>query len=299
MRLLLLSILVGALCAGLAAAGSPSRLQSGRCLDGGDRKTKLTLIEKLRRNPQILILGSSRGRTAEPSLLRRLTGRRAFNAAVKSGTAADAWVMVRFAADHFPPENRGYIWFIGNTIATKSVPSDLAADPRARRYLDGNTHARTSSCRLSSLYRADGSIADVASGSPQDHARRLAKAVARLVAHVNSHPPRPLTIDRAQVVYFERAIGFMNDHGSRPVIVLNPVHPRVLAALERHGFPARKAARAYLKELHSRSDFVVVDCQDIRVWHGSAAHFVDATHVDQVNMRRMLKYVAAHSRGAL
>ena len=39
----------------------------------------------------------------------------------------------------------------------------------------------------------------------------------------------------------------MNEQGSRPVIVLNPIHPHVLAALRGRGFPARKAALAYLR----------------------------------------------------
>src|SRR5919201_6260074 len=47
-----------------------------------DRSIKLDLLQRLKRGPQILILGDSRGRQAQPSQLERLTGHTAFNAAV-------------------------------------------------------------------------------------------------------------------------------------------------------------------------------------------------------------------------
>jgi hypothetical protein len=91
----------------------------------------------------------------------------------------------------------------------------------------------------------------------------------------------------------------MNERGSRPVIVLNPIHPAILDELERHGFPARTVARTYFRRLRARFDFVLVDCQDIRVWGGVARDFSNATHVNWRNMRRLLRYVVAHDEGAL
>jgi hypothetical protein len=52
-----------------------------------DRSVKLTLIEQAKSSPQILILGSSRARQAEPAFVEQLTGKTAFNAAVTGGTA--------------------------------------------------------------------------------------------------------------------------------------------------------------------------------------------------------------------
>ena len=63
-----------------------------------DRSVKLDLIGKLKRGPEILVLGDSRGRQAQPSFVRRLTGYGAFNAAVTGGTAADAWVFTRYCS---------------------------------------------------------------------------------------------------------------------------------------------------------------------------------------------------------
>ena len=92
--LVLVVAVVAALCANaVALAGSPVAT---------DRSVKLDLIAKLKQAPEVLILGDSRGRQAEPSFLQRLTGHTGFNAAVTGGSAPDAWVFARYTAERFP-----------------------------------------------------------------------------------------------------------------------------------------------------------------------------------------------------
>jgi hypothetical protein len=290
-----------------------------------DRSIKLDLIKKLPRSPDILILGSSRARQAEPSELEKLTGRTAFNGAVTAGTAADAWVMARYADSRFPHRHRDYVWFVDAGIATNGVNQQLEEDPRAKRFLAGKslrftlhdvgTYISSDATRASwrviraclfrtchgrIRYRADGSIASPSLRFLPEHARSLSKSVARLAASVRAHPP-PLAqrVDRRRYLYFERLLAFANAHGSRPVVVLNPIHPTVLVELRRHGFPARKTSLAYLRALHRRFDFVLVDCEDVGRWGGSPSDFTNATHVNRRNMRRLLRYVVAHSDGTL
>ena len=93
-----------ALLLGLAVAVSGAASSSPPT----DRTVKLNLIAKLRRGPEILILGDSRGRQAEPSFLQRLTGHTGFNAAVQGGSAPEAWVFARYTADRFPGQKRRY-----------------------------------------------------------------------------------------------------------------------------------------------------------------------------------------------
>jgi hypothetical protein len=288
-----------------------------------DRSIKLTLLEELERSPETLILGSSRARLAEPSVLERWTGRSGFNAAVTAGTAADAWVSTRYAADLFPQRRRRYVWFVDVAVATNGVNPQLEADPRARRYLangssfglnDLQTYlgtqatraslrvlkkCLTSSCRARSRYRPDGSLVPSSQRSLPERAASLKRDVDRLVASIRAHPPRPRDVDPRRYVYFERTIAFMNSQGSTPVVVLNPIHPRVLAALRRYGFPGRARALAYFAALQRRLDFVVVDCQDITTWQGSASDFNNATHVNRRNMRRLLRFVARRASAAL
>ena len=286
-----------------------------------DRSFKLTLIENLSGPPGVLVLGSSRSRLAQPEFLRTLTGHSGFNAGVTGGSAADAWVFTRFTAARFP-QHRRYLWFVDAGIATNGVNPQLARDPRAHRYLTGGpaydvgyqgpyiplaaTQASLrslrsclqTSCRRGLPYNPDGSIAHPS--SRPDAASRLKRSVQTMLAAIEAHPPqRTVTLNPKRFVWFERTIAFMNHRGERPVIVLNPVYPSVLALLRHHGYGVRHAALAYLNDLHRRLDFVVVDCVDIRKWGGTATDWSDAKHVTQPNMRRMLRYVVAHSNGAL
>ena len=297
MRLLIgLAAIVAAAITPSAAAQS-NQHASRSCLDGGDRTTKLTLIQRLRHSPGILVLGSSRAREAEPRFVTRLTGHTAFNAAVEGGDAPDAWAMVRFAADRFPGRPRRYIWFVDVVLGHDRVRPDLAADPRARAYVTAPAGSPPQACPLNNRYLPDGMIAHHPPFSKARRARNLARSVRRLLASLRSRPVPPARPQRS--TYFEQTLGFMNQQGARPVIVLNPIYPRILAALRARGFPARQAADAYLAQLRRSFDFVLVDCEDIRTWGGRASDFVDATHVDERNMRRMLRYVVRHSDGAL
>jgi hypothetical protein len=293
-----------------------------------DRSVKLDLLERLKRSPEILIMGSSRSRQAEPAFLEQLTGHTAFNAGVTGGTSADEYVFTRFAADRFPHRKRRYIWFTDVGIAGGGVLPQLAHDPRARRYLAGGSRFSLGDlktylsadatkdawrvfakcvlarCRSHIRFRADGSLTNQSLHYLPEHAKSLHTAVAKLVASVGANRTT-LAEARAEIAapgrffYFDRALEFMNRRGEVPVIVLNPVYPTVLAAEQRHGFAWRRATLETFAQLHKRFRFVVVDCEDIRKWGGTASDWSNATHVNRRNMRRMLRYVVAHSDGAL
>lgn len=295
-----------------------------------DRAVKLSLIEDLQEPPGILILGSSRARLAEPAYLQLLTGRSGFNAGVTGGTAADAWVMTNHLERTSPLRGRGYIWFIDAAVATNGVNPLLSADARAQPYLSGGdtfglddlgtylgTEATDASLRVlrgcartildcrsrtESLYLPDGSVrASMLRSLPENEETlpRLRRSLEKAVERVRSTPPQPRELDPRRLVYFERTLAFMNQHGSTPVIVLNPVHPTILAELRKHGHPHRETALEYIRGLQARFDFVFVDAEDIRAWGGSPADFANASHVNRRNMRLMLDYIVANSEGAL
>ncbi|HXV57331.1 MAG TPA: hypothetical protein VD704_05640 [Gaiellaceae bacterium] len=292
-----------------------------------DRSTKLTLIDELEEPPEILILGNSRARQAEPGYLEQLTGRSGFNAGFTGGTAADAWVTSNHLQRRLPLENRGVIWFVDVHIATHGVNPSLAADPRAEPYLAGEhgfglddvgtylgTEATGASLRVllgcvtrlcrpayGPIFLADGSIdPSTLQRLPEyERAAELRSSVQELVRRVRTRPPRGRRIVPRRFTYFERTLAFMNEHGTTPVLVLNPVHPAVLVELRKHGHPERRSALRYLRSLRERYDFVFVDAEDIRAWGGSTGDFANANHVNRRNMRRLLEYIVARSRGAL
>jgi hypothetical protein len=273
-----------------------------------DRSVKLDLISRLRTAPELVVLGSSRARRAEPSFLRTLTGLAAFNAAVTGGTAADAWVMIRYLADCRPLRSRRYLWFVDAGVANEWINPGLEADPRSQRYL-GPAHSSGAvaprgrdSCRPrsspSARHNPDGSYTTSVARSLREHSATLDADVARLVSGISCGTRSGGATDPRRYIWFEKALAFMNRRGSRPVIVFNPIQPKVLARLRECGFPARQTSAGYLARLHRRFDFVVVDGEDIRHWGGSPDDFWDPTHINYANTRRLLAYVVAHSAGA-
>ena len=297
--LTLLAVLVLVHPAPLAGAGSP--FPAGPT----DRSVKLDLIGKLKHGPQILILGDSRGRQAEPSLLQRLTGHTGFNAAVTGGSAPDAWVFTRYTADLFPRERHRYIFFVSQGITGYIPDPRMQADPRGRRYLGEvapylSTETVTPNpWQTDTHYRADGSILGKPSRPSAAQVQRVRQKAAQMVTQIEQYPPGPPPPDPARFQLFEHLIAYMNRLGARPVIVLNPVYPTVLAERQKFGDPLTTASFDYLRGLRSRRRFVVVNCQDIHTWGGTDYDWTNPTHVNTINMRRMLRYIVSHSDGAL
>ena len=294
-KALSLTLLLGlAIAASGAASPSPPT----------DRTVKLNLIAKLERGPEILILGDSRGRQAEPSFLQRLTGHTGFNAAVQGGSAPEAWVFARYTADRFPGQKRRYIWFVSAGLATNIATSLLTADPRGRRYLKEvapylSSQTITVSSGTDTNYRLDGSLPDEQSPPSPAKVKAVRAEAARIVAQIREHPPVASPPDLTRFQLFEHVLAYMNSRGERPVIVFNPVYPTVWAELEKYGSPLATSSLDYLHSLQSRYDFVVVDCQDIHKWGGTDSDWTNDSHVDRANMHRMLRYIVAHADGAL
>jgi hypothetical protein len=271
-----------------------------------DRSIKLDLIAKLKTGPQILVLGDSRGRQAEPAFLQRLTGLTGFNAAVMGGTAPDAWVFTRYTADRFPGQKRGYIWFVSAGLAGDIPDPRTEADPRGKRYLqevrqflDPEPLKVDWPAHPFRRYRADGSLAVRAVRPSPARVQQVKAQAAAIVAGIRQNPPIAPHYDSKRFRLFEHLLGYMNSRGERPVIVFNPLYPTVYVELERHGNPVIAASLDYLRRLRNRYHFVVVDGENIAAWGGTDYDWKNATHVDQANMRRLLRYVVAQSKGAL
>jgi hypothetical protein len=326
-----LAALAVALCAVIAlnVIVDPLSLVGWRILPPAvetDRSIKLNLIDKLKRNPQVVVLGSSRSRQAEPKLIDRLTGlKTGFNAGVTGGDAPDAWVMVRNIAARFPHDKRDYIWFVDYKLATAGINPQLAQDPRSRGYI-GNRSASFSladvgtylgfqatdasyrvlrdclegHCHGRVMYHADGSLKGRAQKSLPEDSPSLNLAVAQKLKDVKQQSPN-ITFPPTELSYFEKALAFMNAHGATPVIVLNPEYPSVYQWLKKHHSHRRADALRELHTLQNQYDFVVVDGSNIRRWGGLGGKrgWNNATHINRRNMRRFLVYIVAHSHGAL
>jgi hypothetical protein len=271
-----------------------------------DRSIKLNLISKLRQSPQILILGDSRGREAEPAYLQRLTRHSGFNATVMGGSTPDFWVFTRYTADRFPNQKRRYIWFVSAGLMSYIVDPRLEADPRGKHYLQEVTPYLSSQTdtvqwptHVFRGYRPDGSVPGKASPPSPQHVKQVKAEAAALVAEVRQHPPTTPQLDPKRTQLFEHLLAYLNARGERPVIVINPRYPTVYAELKRYGNPLTTSSLNYLRKLHARYNFIVVNCEDVHTWGGTDTDWINPTHVNRANMRRMLRYIVAHSNGAL
>jgi hypothetical protein len=295
-----------ALAAVLIAAAVVAASTSAAAQPSTDRTVKLDLIAKLRRGPAILILGDSRGRQAEPSLLQKLTGHTAFNAAVTGGATPDAWVFTRYTADLFPQQKRRYIWFVSWGLATNIVTPWLTEDPRGRHYLqEVAAYLSTQSVTpppqrdTPTHYRTDGSLRIPQPPPTPTQVAEVKAEAAQKVAAIQRHPPVTPAFDPSNFQLFEHLLAYVNGRGERPVIVINPIYPTILAELRQYGDPLTTSSLAYLRSLRQRYDFVLVDCENSHAWGGSDSDWNNPTHIDRANMRRMLRYIVAHSDGAL
>jgi hypothetical protein len=255
---LLLLLLAVALAAAATAASTPP----------SDRSIKLDLIAKLTHGPQILILGDSRGRTAEPAFLQRLTGHTGFNAAVMGGSAPDAWVFIRYTADRFTNEKRRYIWFVSDGLAGNIPDPRTEADPRGRRYLqevapllDPEPLNVPWPANPFDRYLPDGGLAGRAAPPSPQQVQKVKAQAAAIVAKIRQNPPAPPHGDPKglpQYKLFEHLLAYLNARGERPVIVFNPLYPTVYAALAQYGLPTLTNSLTYLHSLRTRYRFVVV-----------------------------------------
>ncbi len=269
------------------------------CKDTGDRVTKLGLLDHVSKAPHVLILGSSRARVAMPATVEKLTGRTAFNAGVHAGGSADEYVFTRLLAQRFPHARTAYVIFVDVSIAGDAVNPELADEPLARPFLGAAASSKKTTCVPNGWYTADGGLAYSPALNKAQREQRVAKALVGAAAAIRADAKRPRHIDPSSTMWFRKLLGFVNAQGATPVIVLNPIYPRVLALREKYGFPELKAAKTYIAWLRKRYRFALVNGENIHAWGGKASDFTNIDHIDRRNMDRLLRYVVHHSGGVL
>jgi hypothetical protein len=89
--------------------------------------------------------------------------------------------------------------------------------------------------------------------------------------------------------YLEKTLGLLNAHGTTPVMVLMPIHPRVLRVMEQHQMGGdRENLREYLAGLTEKYDIKVIDFTSIRSFNGEPGWFYDGVHITRSNAIRVV-----------
>jgi len=267
---------------------------------------KADLVNKLARPPQLIFIGGSRCERFDPSYAGRRTGLRAFNLAFSNSHPEGAWALANWLHDRRPGVRLRWVWGVNSaTFSDRDLDPALLQDQRFSWYFDDALlHTQRTLLPQTADQMPQGSRLDrrryernglmlwntydryLEIGGTLDKSldRYIATATAKMKNAGGGGDGR----SRSRV-YFEKTLRLLNDHGTTPVIVAMPIHPRVLAALRPYG-RERSHARflAYLHGLEMRYHLRVVDLSELSSFGGDPDGFYDGVHVTRENSDRVI-----------
>jgi len=270
-----------------------------------DRTYKADLIEKLPYAPQLLFLGGSRSMRFEPAYAQRLTGLRGFNAAFQNARPEDAWAFVNFLYQRSPKTQLRVFWGLQpNLFYDRDMDPGLLQDARLSRFFPRalleqqakklpatRAQMHTVNAVNRRRYLADGALVwnhyDVLEAQGRTLDQSLAEYIRLALKHRGNGRSRGV-VPRAET-YFEKTLALLNEHGTSPLLVIMPVHPRVLAALPAEQWQRSLSLfKAKLAELAHTYDFTVLDMTHIASFGGDPQAFYDGVHFKVSNARKLI-----------
>ena len=272
-----------------------------------DRAVKLRLLQRLAKPPRILIFGGSRATRIEPDYFRRLTGRTGFNLAFQNGRPEDAWAFVNFARGEFPSAPLQVVWFLHvEAFREQGLSLGLVQDKRLSRWFPRTLIAaekeklpRTQDelppgkDLALTRFGADGVVLRNRYDLAEDRGRPLSRAIDYSIATALERyaTTTPALYPRSQR-YFEKTMGLLDEMGTTQVVVLTPLHPRLLAAVREAGWSERHAeVVAYLERMRKQYGFRLLDLSELSSIQGDPDDFYDGFHVKHANARRLIRTI--------
>ena len=90
--------------------------------------------------------------------------------------------------------------------------------------------------------------------------------------------------------YFVDELTYLNQRGCEPLLIIMPIHPRVIRAIrDEHWDNRRQSLHDYLRGLQETLRFTWLDLTFISSFDGDPAAFYDGDHMKRSNVRRVLK----------
>ena len=290
--------------------GTPTWQLDAYVTRGGDRSFKCDLYEEMPKVPRVLVFGGSRSLRMDPATIRHLTGLTAFNFGLHNGRPEDAWAITDWVLDTNPTQPPAVVWCIqASNLRDVPMHPGLIIDARLsqafpRALVDARLPWAKKQPKHNIVkgrrYGYDGMLwwngYDKRRARGETLAASLRKYLNRRMMERAGNGVAPRRT-RA-MAYFEKTLKLLNKKGIRPLIVIMPYHPRALAAFYSVGWKVKERwLTGYLKRLHRRLDFKVLDCLRIATFKGSAAGFYDGAHLTAANSRRLIRYCYAHAPG--
>ena len=306
-------VALGALCfiaAPASASGATATRASGppyppELTVQSEMRLKADLVQaSLENGPQLVFFGGSRSQRFDPAFAQRRLGLRSVNLAVSCARPEAAWAYANWIYKRWPDAQLRWVWGMQSGMLRDLdldpallqdprfygyFPDDLLASERAK--LPGSVaqmphfygflrnHYSTHGMLLRNVY-------DKRVAAGYTLAESLDAYIARMLHESRGASAQPVT--RAST-YFEQTIQLLNDHGTTPVIVIMPVHPRVLLVMRQHNMGAeRELLRQYLAGLAATHKIAVVDFTRISTFDGKAGWFYDGVHITRENADRVI-----------
>ena len=273
-------------------------------------RLKADLIQRnLSGAPRLVFFGGSRSQRFDPVFARQRTGLSAVNIALSCARPEAAWGYLNWFYDRWPDAKVRWFWGMqSGMLRDRDLDPALLQDRRFYPYFPDDLLARQRELLPDSVaemphtygflrnrYSSRGLLLwnrydqRLTQGYTLDQAL---DAYIKNMLHTGLTATEPDTRARS---YFEQTIKLLNDHGTTPVIVLMPIHPRVLRVMKQHDMGAeRQQLREYLATLGQTLSIKVLDFTTIRSFNGEAAWFYDGVHITRRNANRVI--VAARAK---
>jgi hypothetical protein len=270
--------------------------------------------DNLRRAPGLVFFGGSRSERFDPAVARRRIGLSAVNLARSNARPEDAWGYLHWFYRRWPAATIRWVWgmqagmlrdrrldpaLLQDRRFYPCFPDDLLARQRAH-LPDSPAQMPHTYSFLRNRYSPRGLLLWNVYDQRLTQGYTLKQALDAYIAHMlrtGLTSPEPDTRARS---YFEQTIKLLNDHGTTPVIVLMPIHPRVLRVMKQHDMGGeRQRLRDYLDELGPTLSIKVLDFTTISSFNGEADWFYDGVHITRANANRVIAAVKAQAGDAL
>lgn len=263
-----------------------------------DRTHKANLLRALGYNPRLVFFGGSRSLRFEPSYGKQLSGLRGFNAAFINGTTEDVWAFSHYLVRRAPGVHLRAVWGISlsNFFTSKTFDTALISDGRLNRWFplslrrsmgSGVTHKWSQV-----TYLRDGADVYDNYDRKEKAGRTLDEALDAYIAKALQRHSTSDTIvtDTRAGHYFVDTLTYLNEKGCEPLVIIMPLHPRVIRAIrDGHWDNRRQFLHGYLTSLQETLHFTWLDLTFISTFDGDPSAFYDGDHLKRSNMRRLLK----------
>jgi hypothetical protein len=286
-----------------------------------DVSLKADLLDRLASAPDTVVLGSSRALKVDPRRITADTGHTAFNTGGRAGGPPEAYALLEHLHTRFPDARPRVVWILDQeAFRHNGLQPDLVNDPRFRRFLPhkrrqvdkpgldawrlfswseatdsmrvvesdiNNKLGRTRRAKRNGGFRPDGYYVP-----DQNYNWNLAFSK-YLNIYRHGFTPQPIP-----QLYLQRTLAATTAWGVRPLIVIPPMQPRLLAAVQKLGWTARhRWLLAMLADLHTRYRFDVADMSSITDFGGTADGFYDPVHMRPSNADRLVDVLASRYPG--